>query len=143
VSAHELYNHEILGLARCAHGKGRLDSPVHSIVLNNPLCGDRITLDVAVEHGTIAALGHVVRGCMLCDAAASWLGLHVPGCGIDEAAELETTVRGLLSSTADAVADGARNLMVFSPVAPFRARHRCVTLPFEALVALISDLSAG
>ena len=47
----ELYQQAIKALAQAAHGTGRLPAASASAKLDNPLCGDRITLDVAVELG--------------------------------------------------------------------------------------------
>ena len=75
----DLYHQAILDLAREATGHGRLQAPQVSIRVDNPLCGDRVTLDLELQDGRVSALGHQVRGCLLCQAAAAVIGARAPG----------------------------------------------------------------
>ena len=127
-----LYHQALVERARAAFGKGRLPDATSSATVDNPLCGDRVTLDLAVKDGRIAAIGHHVRGCLLCEAAAATIAEH--GRGADRA-------------TLDAMRDAARMLMaeggelapqwqcleIFRPVHQAKSRRDCVLLPFEAL----------
>lgn len=45
--------------------------PTETATVDNPLCGDRVTIDVKLAGGKLAAIGHQVRGCLLCEAAAA------------------------------------------------------------------------
>jgi len=67
----ELYHEALVAKARSGSGKGRLEDATVSARLDNPLCGDRVTLDLRLEDGRIMAVGHEVRGCLLCEAAAA------------------------------------------------------------------------
>src|SRR5215469_14584551 len=69
----ELYQARIVALAKSKAGAGKLASPTKSARRDNPLCGDRVTIDVRLENGKIAELAHQVRGCLLCQASASAL----------------------------------------------------------------------
>ena len=53
-----LYRKELLRLAADARGAGRLTRPHGTATAHNPACGDRVTVDVALEDGRIAALAH-------------------------------------------------------------------------------------
>ena len=66
----ELYHQAILELAKQAGRTPRLEDPDASVTVDNPLCGDRVTLDLRLADGRVAAVGHKVRGCLLCQAAA-------------------------------------------------------------------------
>ena len=67
----ELYHAELVARARQAFGEGRLPAAAASITLDNPLCGDRVTLDLEKSDGTVKAIGHEVKGCLLCAASAA------------------------------------------------------------------------
>ena len=69
----ELYHAELVARAREAFGQGRLASPAASITVDNPLCGDRVTLDLEASDGRVKAIGHAVKGCLLCEASAATL----------------------------------------------------------------------
>jgi len=126
-----LYHKALVDRARAGFGKGRLADATSSATVDNPLCGDRVTLDLAVQDGRIAAIGHHVRGCLLCEAAAATIAEY--GRGADRA-------------TLDAMSTAARTLMaegtldpkweyleIFRPVHGAKSRRECVLLPFEAL----------
>ena len=79
MSEDDLYKDEIKRLAQAATGAGALDDPKISVTKDNPLCGDRVTIDLARDGETIADIRHKVRGCVLCRAAASVLSATVVG----------------------------------------------------------------
>jgi nitrogen fixation NifU-like protein len=126
----DLYQQAILDLAKSAAGAGRLIDADASVTLDNPLCGDRITIDVKVTDGRLQAVGHKVRGCALCEAAASLIGGEAAGRTVDELKDAYSGVGAMLTSDADPPWPG---LSAFDPVRAFKSRHECVLLPFEAL----------
>ena len=72
--------------------------------MNNPLCGDRVTVELALGGGRVAAVAHRVRGCVLCRAAAAALAAALSG---GEAAALAPARAGLREMLVDG-APGAR-----------------------------------
>jgi len=137
-SASEIYQRAIMQLAAEAAGHGALAAPTASVLVDNPLCGDRVRIDIQIEEGRLRALAHEVKGCLLCRAAASIIGKHATG-----------STQAQLQSVADAVSamlrDGAapptawEELGAFAPVRDHPSRHRCVQLPFEALLAAMQS----
>lgn len=132
----DLYQEELLALAGAAHGEGRLDAPDVTLTRDNPLCGDRVTLDLLCDRAErIAALGHHVRGCVLCRAAANLLGQQAIG---QDAASLDTLHRTLKDALRGRHAWPTeapwQALALFRPAAAHKSRHECVLLPFEAVV---------
>ena len=75
----ELYHAAIVEAARRACGSGRLDNPDASVSVDNPLCGDRVSIDVHVAGGRLRGVAHRVRGCLLCEAAASIIATNAIG----------------------------------------------------------------
>ena len=70
----QLYQERIVALAKSKTGAGKLAAPTKSARRDKPLCGDRVIIDVRLdEQGHIAEIGHLVRGCLLCQASASAL----------------------------------------------------------------------
>jgi nitrogen fixation NifU-like protein len=74
-----LYDEAIKALARAAHGAGSLSAPDALVRLDNPYCGDRIDLALTLNGSRIGAVAHDTRGCLLCCASASLIGLRAPG----------------------------------------------------------------
>ena len=130
--AEDLYQARIFHHARQARADERLVAPTATVTVDNALCGDRVTLEVAVEGETVTAIGHKVRGCALCQAATALIKETVTGAPVSMG---ETALE-----KAQAVVDGETlppgpwtELDMFEPVADIPSRHRCVLLPFEAL----------
>jgi NifU-like protein involved in Fe-S cluster formation len=128
----ELYSPAIMRLAADAVGHGRLANADGSATISNPLCGDRITVDVRLADGRIAALTHEARACVLCQASASVLAAQAAGLNGDA---VRLMAARLADETALAQVPGFGD---FAPVARHRSRLRCVTLPFEAAAAAIA-----
>jgi nitrogen fixation NifU-like protein len=126
-----LHHEAILDLGRGAHGAGRLADPTVSVTLHNALCGDRVTVDLVLADGKVGAIGHRVRGCALCEASASAIGLHAVGATSIELRRAGAEMAALIAG--EDVDPAWPELLAFVPVRDFKSRHRCVLLPFEAV----------
>lgn len=131
-----LYHAAIKQFARAGHGQGQLAAASGEAKLDNPLCGDRVRMQVAVVSGRISAVAHETRGCLLCCAAASAIGARAAG--QDEAAleSVAAALEHMLKNDAPPPA-GWPELAMFEPARAFPSRHRCVLLPFRALLAAL------
>ncbi len=134
-----LYQQAIKSLAEAAHGAGRLEGADASVRLDNPLCGDRITLHLKMADGRISALAHETRGCLLCRAAASAIGLRAPGLG---PAEVAAATASAVAQVTEAAAPPPAwpELEAFRPVRGHPSRRGCVSLPFQALDQALRNL---
>lgn len=129
-----LYHDRIVALAKSRAGAGRLTAPTGSARRDNPLCGDRVTMDVRLDdQGHIAELAHQVRGCALCQASAVALTVRAQGGSRDDVARLRAEMEAVL----DGSAAGEGDFAAFAPVRQHRSRHECVILPFDALQAAL------
>lgn len=134
-----LYQQAIKELAKAAHGAGKLDAPDGEASLDNPLCGDRVRMQVARKHGRIVAIGHETKGCLLCRASASILGQHAIGKTAGEIAVVRDALQNMLN-TADVAPLAWQELESFVPASRFPSRHQCVLLPFSALLAALEQV---
>lgn len=133
-----LYQDAIKQFAQAAHGYGQLVAATGEAKLDNPLCGDRVRVQVSVTSGHIAAIAHEIRGCLLCRAAASVIGLHALGQDAGSIAAVVHGLESLLQKDAP-VATGWPELSMFEPVRGYPSRHGCVLLPFRALLAAMAE----
>jgi len=129
----ELYQAALVARAKQGRARGRLPSPQRSITLDNPLCGDRVTLDVDLVDGRVARVGHQVRGCLLCEAAAELIADQAPGKSAADLAGATSAVTSILKEGRPAPAGEWSTLAIFAPVHRVKSRQECVLLPFEAL----------
>ena len=127
-----LYHAALVGRARAAFGKGRLPDATSTATVDNPLCGDRVTLDLAVKDSRIEAIGHHVRGCLLCEAAAATIAEYCRGNGKAELEAMSAAARKLMAE-GGALEPRWQCLEIFRPVHQAKSRRDCVLLPFEAL----------
>ena len=130
----ELYQKELLRHAAAAVGHGRIEAPDATVTVDNPLCGDRVTLDLSMREGRVAQISHVVRACLLCQASASIIGAQAVGETMSGIGAIMQAVRRMLHENAPLPEDIWADLSAFTPVSAHKSRHNCVLLPFEALI---------
>ena len=136
-----LYQQALKDLAQAAHGAGRLAIPDAEALRDNPLCGDRVRIEVTTTDGVITALAQETKGCLLCRASASLLGLRAPGRKPEDIAAAAQALRKLLQDGGEWRADAPESwpeLVVFLPVRAHPSRHGCVLLPIETLLQALS-----
>ncbi len=138
VTAEDLYQEALVRLARERAGAGRLEGPGGSATLDNPLCGDRVTVEVRLAGGRIEAVAHRVHGCVLCEASASLLGSGARGLTPAQVEAARGAVEALLRQGTPPPEAPLGGLSVFTPVRNVPSRHTCVLLPFDALRAAVS-----
>jgi nitrogen fixation NifU-like protein len=84
----DLYRDYILEHYRRPHNFGVLDGATISEEGANPLCGDRITLQLRVHDGVIDGVGFTGRGCAISQASASLLTDEIKGKAVDTASAM-------------------------------------------------------
>jgi nitrogen fixation NifU-like protein len=84
-----LYREEILERYHAGPYRGRLPAPDLVAELDNPFCGDRIHLELALEPaGRIREVRFDGHGCVISQVAASFLAARVEGIPVAEAQRL-------------------------------------------------------
>ncbi len=121
----DLYRDYILEHYRRPHNFGVLESPTATYEGSNPLCGDRITMQLRVEDGVVAEVGFTGRGCAISQASASLLTDEVRGKPI-----------------ADVAAFAATDLLELLAIEISPARLKCAMLSFDSLQHLLGDVGA-
>lgn len=111
-----LYSQIILDHFRNPRNYGRLSSPDVTYEQVNPLCGDRIRIELEIRDRIITRAGFVGDGCAISVAAASVLTELIAGTGI-ESEEMISDVKLLAA--------------LESEIKP--SRMKCALLPLEAL----------
>lgn len=133
-----LYQKEILRLAATATAAGTLESPTNSSDVRNPLCGDRVSINLRLSAGKVSEFAHKTRACVLCQASASLLGDVLPGLPVSAASEAREAVQKFLTGTG--TLEGVfGKFEIFEPVKPHTARHSCILLPFDAVIAAVNN----
>ena len=84
----ELYRENILDHYKHPRNRGTLEKPDITYEDANPLCGDQLRIDIAVEDGRIAQIRHSGHGCSISQAAASMLCERMEGRPLEEVKSL-------------------------------------------------------
>jgi nitrogen fixation NifU-like protein len=111
-----LYSDVLLDHFRNPRNYGGLPSPDVTYEEFNPLCGDRIRIELEISDNRITAARFVGDGCAICIAAASMLTELALGAEIDQGEVISSET--LLSS-------------LKSDIKP--SRVKCALLPLDAL----------
>jgi len=88
MSGSEIYRENILEHYQHPRNHGTLESPDVSYEDANPLCGDRLRIDVNIADGRLTAVRFSGHGCAISQASASMLCEHVEGRTLDEVKRL-------------------------------------------------------
>ena len=102
-----------------------LDAPSATYEGANPLCGDRITMQLAVDDGVVREVGFTGRGCAISQASASLLTDEIKGKPVADVAEFAAT-----------------DLLDLLGIDISPARLKCAMLSFDSLQHLLDEVGA-
>ena len=136
-----LYREVVLDHYRRPRNRTALAHPQGSALVHNPLCGDQVQVEGSLEDGRIADVSARTRGCSIAVAAGSVMTELVVDQTPELAAALHAEVDRLIAGEPSSP-DLDRRLRAFERVAELSARHRCATLPWEALAEALSDAAS-
>jgi len=126
-----LYNTDILRLAAETAQAVRLPDPHASVEKRSPICGSRVTVDIALgDDGHVAAVGMLVRACALGQASSALLARDIVGKSPADLATARDALAAWLAGEGD-LPDWP-GLTLFEPARPHSARHASIRLAFEA-----------
>ena len=126
-----LYNAEILRLAASIPHHERLPEPMATAEKRSPICGSRVTIDVAVDdEGKVSEVGLLVRACALGQASSSLLASNILGRTPAELAATRDALTAWLAREGDA--PDWPGMDIFTPALDYTARHPSIRLAFEA-----------
>ena len=132
-----LYQELILDHYRRPRNKGTLAAAASAEGgARNPLCGDELTVTVALDGERVSAVRFMGSGCSISQASASMMTLLVDGRTLAEVAALRRRFSQLLAGDPDAAADPSLgDARALAGVAKFPTRHKCAAMAWEALAA--------
>ena len=121
----DLYRDYILEHYRRPHNFGVLETPSATFEGSNPLCGDRITMQLAVDDGVVREVGFTGRGCAISQASASLLTDEIKGKPVTEVVDFAAT-----------------DLLDLLGIDISPARLKCAMLSFDSLQHLLDEVGA-
>lgn len=103
----------------------------------NPLCGDRISLQLRISDGVIEDVRFTGAGCAISTASASLMSEALKGRTAAEAEQLFAGFHALLAGVPAADDAALGKLTVFAGVREFPGRIKCAMLPWHTLAAAL------
>lgn len=149
MSLEELYREVILDHYRNPRNRGTLDDPDASADGSNPLCGDEVHIDLALDGEVIAAVAVTGQGCSISQASASMMSEAVKGETVAAVRDLTARFKGMMSigEQADPGLDPERpgaalgDLEALQGVRKFPVRIKCADLPWTTLAQALDGQS--
>lgn len=147
MSLEDLYREVILDHYRNPRRRGSLEHPDAHAEGQNPLCGDEISLDLAVDGDRVADVRINGRGCSISQASASMMAEAVVGKTLTEVADLMHRFKVMMEiEEGDPGIDESRpgaalgDLEALRGVRRFPVRIKCADLPWVALADALRTL---
>ncbi|MFH1104799.1 MAG: SUF system NifU family Fe-S cluster assembly protein [Actinomycetota bacterium] len=145
MSLDELYRQVILDHYRNPRRAGHLDHPDLHADGQNPLCGDELSVDLAVRDGRVVDAAILGRGCSISQASASMMADRIVGLSVDEVHALTHRVKALLDiEEGDPGLDPDRpgaalgDIEALAGVRRFPVRVKCADLAWTTLEEALS-----
>jgi nitrogen fixation NifU-like protein len=132
----DLYRDVILDHNRRPRNFGVLAPADASVEGYNPLCGDRLTVQLKMEGDEIADIRFEGQGCAISTASASLMTEAVKGKTRADALALFDKVHSLLTDDA-APSDELGKLAALSGVREYPARVKCASLCWHTLASAL------
>ncbi|OPA80825.1 SUF system NifU family Fe-S cluster assembly protein [Paenibacillus selenitireducens] len=128
----DLYRRVIMDHYKNPRNRGTFEGDAVTINLNNPTCGDKISLQLQVENNIVQAAKFSGEGCSISLSSASMMTDAVKGKTVEEAMDLANRFSCLMKGEA-AEFDEYEDIEALSGVNKFPARIKCATLAWNAL----------
>lgn len=135
----ELYSRDILRWASSLPHADRIDAPFASARRRSPVCGSEIAADVAITpDGLVSAVAFRARACALGQASASLLRKLAPGHSFNQLSDMRHALAQALAGAGDFDRLWPE-LSAFAPAREHPGRHAAILLPYDALIAALSE----
>lgn len=128
----DLYRRVIMDHYKNPRNRGKFDEDTVTVDLNNPTCGDRISLQLKLADGIVEDARFTGEGCSISMSSASMMTEAVKGKKLDEALDFADKFSSLMKGE-EVTFDDYEDLEALSGVNKFPARIKCATLAWNAL----------
>ncbi|MFC9707593.1 SUF system NifU family Fe-S cluster assembly protein [Paenibacillus sp. JNUCC31] len=128
----DLYRRVIMDHYKNPRNRGTFDNEAVTVNLNNPTCGDRISLQLLLKDGIVQEAKYTGEGCSISMSSASMMTEAVKGKTMDQALDMANRFSSLMKGE-EVDFDDYEDLEALSGVNKFPARIKCATLAWNAL----------
>jgi nitrogen fixation NifU-like protein len=139
----DLYREIIIDHYRNPRHKGHLTAPSACHEGVNPLCGDEVTVEVALDGGTLGEIAYSGSGCSISQSSASMMAEAVAGKSVPEARRLIADFTAMMRGDESIDLDALGDLEALSGVRKFPVRIKCATLAWHTLAEALTEAGAS
>ena len=132
----ELYMEVILDHNKNPRNKGEIPEHTHSADGHNPLCGDRISMQIILKDEIVTDAKFIGSGCAISTASASILTDTIKGMEKTEIEKMFKDFHNLVTNKNSEKYDLGK-FAVFEGVKKYPTRVKCATLSWHALMAAL------
>ncbi len=125
----DFYKQILLDHYQRPRNRGELENADLAEHLNNPLCGDEVTVYANLSDGRISELAFIGRGCSISQASASMLAEHLAG---KSRVEAEEKIEAFLEMMRTEEKEELGDLAALKGIIQTPNRIRCATLAWDA-----------
>jgi nitrogen fixation NifU-like protein len=129
----DLYREVILDHNRNPRNFGSLEPADRVIRGVNPLCGDKMTLYLKLQDGSIEDIRFEGTGCAISVASSSLMTERVKGRTTDESLQLYEEVHQMLTTRDAEPGEQMEKLAALAGVREYPSRVKCASLAWHAL----------
>jgi len=133
----DLYQEVILDHNRRPRNFRVLENATHQAEGYNPLCGDRLSLFLALDGDVITDVGFQGSGCAISKASASLMTDRLKGTSVGDARALFERFHRMVTTPPDVEVEDLGKLSALAGVREFPVRIKCASLAWHTLKAAL------
>ena len=134
-----LYRQVIMDHYKNPRNRGKIDDGSLTIHLNNPTCGDSISLQLQIEDDIVKNVKFIGEGCSISLSSASMMTQAIKGKSIEEALKLSKVFSEFMQGIAPPDDLDLGDIEALQGVCKFPARIKCATLAWKAMEKAIEE----
>jgi nitrogen fixation protein NifU and related proteins len=129
-----LYRQVIMDHYKNPKNKGLIKDPSYLVVhLNNPSCGDEMTVQIKTDHTKIIDIRHQGSGCSICCSSASVMSETLKNQTMEDSLQIIREFYELIKGYPFNQEILKGDAIIYQGVSQFPARVKCATLAWKAL----------
>lgn len=109
----------------------------HRKEIFNPLCGDRVEVQLRLEGESVEAMAFSGEACAICLASASLMCENLPACSAAELEQMQQQMQ--IAMEEDQPTELPEAFVPLLGVRAYPSRVRCALLPWEAAVGALEE----
>lgn len=136
----EIYQRTIMDYAIKAHNNSLLSGlNTYQISLNNPTCGDELTLSVLISNDKVCKIAYQADGCVIFKAATAMMDKICLGRSISEIKRLEYQFSQMMMQKDIDDIENLGDAIALQSVVKLPVRIKCAMLPWKAIYQVLNE----